>query len=552
MIEIINLSKSYNQKEIFKDISIILNPNIKYAIVGDNWSGKTTFLRLILQQENLDNWKILFHKQNIQIWYMKQELVIEWNITIWEYIKSQTIIWIIETEMRILEKNLQDKINLDKYWDLLDKYEKLDGYNFEEKINSIINWIMWQKFNLNFIINNLSSWEKSKVLLICSLLSWKDLLLLDEPTNHLDYLSIKWLIDYLNKNNVIALIISHDRYFLDSVTSCTLEIDSRSHKIIEYSGNYSFYEEQKSLNEKHILLEYEKKLAEINKAKKLIEKAKEWTNKWMSNIKKLPDNDKWIKFAHEQSSQNSTWKKIKALCSKMQQIDIDKKPETKKKMKFNLNLNFIPNSSIKFEKLKFGYKNSKTIINIDNLEISKNDKVVILWNNWSGKSTFLKLITWDLIPNSWKIVIPPSLTIWNFTKEYLSLDKNKSVKEIIAWILWNNETEINRILTKFQFNIKEGLLKTSLLSPGQKTRLVLLIFDIKKYNSLLLDEPTNYLDIEAVKKLEENLQEFKGLTITISHDFYFLSKILWSRFLLFEKNTIKEIDSLDEYFKRLV
>ncbi len=550
MIEIINLSKSYNQKEIFKDVSIILNPNNKYGLVGDNWSGKTTFLRLILQQESLDSWKIIFHNQNIQIWYMKQEMSIEWNITIWEYIKSQTIIWIIETEMRTLEKNLQDKINLHKYWDLLNKFEKLDGYNFEEKINLMIIWIMWQKFNSNFIINNLSSWEKSKVLLICSLLSWKDLLLLDEPTNHLDYLSIKWLIDYLNKNKIMALIISHDRYFLDSVTNCILEIDSKFHKIIKYSGNYSFYEDQKLLNEKHSLLEYEKKLEEINKAKKLIQKAKEWTNRWMSNVKKLPDNDKWIKFAHEQSSQNSTWKKIKALYSKMQQIDINEKPEIKKKMKFNLDLNSMPNSSIKFEKLKFGYKNSENVVNIDNFEISKNDKVVILWNNWSGKSTFLKLITWELIPNSWKIIIPLSLTIWNFTKEYLSLDKNKSAKDIIAWIIWNSETEINRILTKFQFNIKEWLLKTSLLSPGQKTRLVLLIFDIKKYNTLLLDEPTNYLDIEAVKKLEENLQEFKGLVITVSHDFYFLSQISWNRFLFFEKNYIKEIDSLDEYFKK--
>ncbi len=547
MVEIIKLSKTYNAKEIFREISLILKPNIKYWIVGDNWSGKTTLFRLIIWEESADEGKIIFHKKNLKIWYMKQELLISWKITILEYIKNSVGIWQIETKLKQLENNLWND-NLSLYWDLLTEYENLDWYNFEEKVENFLVWIIGEKITKDRIIDSLSTGEKSKVLLIIALISWTDLLLLDEPTNNLDLKALKWLENYIKNCKATILIISHNRNFLDSITNKTLEIDTINKNILEYSWNYSTYEEYKAQGYERQKLEYEIRQEKIESLQEAVLKAKTWAKLW-EKVKYKKWVDAKAAWYFKDVSQNKFWKKVKAIEKKVEQIDTLDKPISKKKIKYTVDIENKAHWYISFVNIKFKYKDSDFYLDIQNLEINISDRIVLLWENWSWKSTFLKILTGELKPISWDIYVSPKIQFWNFMQEHQNIPKNKTPFEIVSK-LWNwSEEEVNKILSIFRMPREQRFEKVEFLSPGQRARLLLSIFHAKKYNALILDEPTNHLDMEAILLLEEAMKNFDWLLIVVSHDLKFLENLDLNRFILAKNNKIFEIDSLNIYLR---
>ncbi len=485
MIKAENLYKSFGVDYIFEDISFVINPNDKVAIVGRNGVGKTTLLKSIVNHEDFLN------SGNVEIkgsYSIVNQITFE-NLekTVYEEFLS------IFPELEKLEKEItleEIKSNPELYIEKEDLYNQLGGYDFKNKIYKFLTGFSFKKEDINKKIKDFSGGEKTKLSLIKILLLNPDYLFLDEPTNHLDINAIRWLESYLKSLKKGIILVSHDKTFINNICNKIFEIENKSLNI--YNTNYDDYLKQKKLN-------YNFKLSEYNKQQQLIKKYEEFiikNNQTPSKIGQVNDRKKKLE----------QLKKIAKPIRINNKIDFKFEGYNKKKSTY-----------IDFFDIELGF-DDKVLIENMNFKVYADDKIAIVGENGVGKTTLFKAIL-EREYLKGKIKVPSNIKIGYFDQEQKSLDGDKNLFDIIyEKSSFDSQTQIRKYLAKFLFFKDDIYKKVNDLSGGERVRFTLAVMSLDKFDLLLLDEPTNHLDIEAKDTLIDALKNFPGALIFISHD----------------------------------
>lgn len=502
-----NVKKSFGLNDILTDINFEIRDYEKVGIVGDNGSGKTTLFKIIVGKEELSSGRINRNLNNIG--YLEQIPQYEDNLNVSDVIKiAFKKIYDIENKMREMEQKMQDSKSIDdkylkKYSKLQSEYEMLDGYKTAEKYNRICTGLKLDEEFLNKKFNVLSGGEKTLTLLAKILLEEHSLLLLDEPTNHLDMESIKWLEEYLREYNGAVLIISHDRFFLDRVAEKIIEIDDGKSTI--FKGNYTNYVKEKEEMQLKAFAEYKNQQKMIKAMEQAIVRLKEY-----ANASKSPE-----KF----------YKRAKAIQKRLDKIERVEKPKEKKNIKLNIiDSDRSSNTILKVKNLskKLG---EKTLLDKASMDIYYKNKVALIGNNGTGKTTLIKMILGEENLDSGKIVLGNNIKIGYLEQQVKFIDEEQTVIDYFRDGYIITEEDARKYLAKYMFYQDAVYKKLNSLSGGERSRIRLAKMIYSNINFLILDEPTNHLDISAIEVLEDSLLNFKGTCLFISHDRYFIDKI---------------------------
>jgi len=508
-IGISNLEKSFGVDKIFENVTFDIKDKEKIGFVGKNGVGKTTLMKIIYGSEEASSGQINKRK-GLKLGYLEQVYSYSDEVFAEDVLKlSFSDLYKLEEEMKSLQTTFDNLINeeldkaVKKYAHLHDKYEAMDGYRIKEKLDKITIGLNIPDKLLKSKFNTLSGGEKTRIVLGKILLENPDVLLLDEPSNHLDIKSIEWLEEYLKTYEGSALIVSHDRYFLDRVADKIIELSSDGASI--YNGNYSKYVVQKELKFLKDLKDYENQQKKIKKMEEQIKRYRIWGE--------MRDSDKM-------------YRRAKELEKRLEKIDELKKPIKDKKIK-----NFALSSSERTGKIVLDIKEASKsygenkLFEDVNLTIFYKDSIAILGENGTGKSTLIKMALGETPIDSGEIKIGSKLNIGYLPQE-ISFE-NEDIKIIDYFSYRYNITigETRNELAKILFTDDDVFKKICNLSGGEKTRLKLLTLIYEKSNVLILDEPTNHLDIDSRESLEEDLINYDGTIIFISHDRYFIDKV---------------------------
>ena len=435
----------------------------------------------------------------------------------------------------------EDTEKIEKYCELQEKYYLLDGYNFDYKLDTILNGLGLRKEFKDRRISELSGGQKNKVMLALVLLKGAELILLDEPTNNLDLKSIEWLEEYLSTLDIPCLIVSHDRRFLNKVTTKTIEIDEFERTCKEYPGNYLEYVEFKKKEEEKQLELYSSQQEQIKDLQDSIKQKKDWAAK--GRKQGVKDNDKYTR-GYERDRSSGLASKAKQIEKQIQQMDKIERPKTRNKLQIKINTSKMKGSTnISFKDLVCGYEKGFQTEPVS-LDCHFGQKIIIIGDNGSGKTTFLKTLMKEQKPISGNVDIGSALKIGYIaqdTKENTDLTIDEYIKKSIDYENLQDKSMIYTVMKQFNFAYEDKDKKYSELSPGERTRIHLAIFSLLDINTLILDEPTNHLDIEALEALEEVLENFEGTVIAISHDREFIEKVCPDRILEMVECKFREI-----------
>ena len=509
-----NITKTYGEKVLFQDLSLQISKGQKVALVAKNGTGKTTLLKVIagIETGEGENSKILM-KRDIKIGYLEQAPDFLPDQTILEAAfdsENPMIQAIIQYEDALLKPNDGDAIQT-----ALAKMDDLKAWDMEARIKEILT-----KFNISRFdqkISTLSGGQKKRLALAKLIIEEPDFLIMDEPTNHLDLDMIEWLEEYLKTANLTLFLVTHDRYFLERVCNNIVELE-RGH-LYKYSGNYADFLEKKALR-------FENQTVELDKSRKLMKKELEWVRRMPkargTKAKSRVDAFEGIK---EKASQNIQQQEV--------QIDLKGQRLGKKILEaHNVGKAF---GDLKIVE-KFDYK------------FKKGERVGIVGPNGVGKSTFLNILTASLKPDTGKVVVGSNTVFGFYTQDGIQLKDDKRVIDVIRDIAEYIPLEKGQKLTapqlleRFLFDRKQQQVYVSQLSGGEKRRLYLLTILMENPNFLILDEPTNDLDIVTLNVLEDFLLDFPGCILIVSHDRYFLDKLVDHLFVMQGDGKIKDFN----------
>lgn len=501
-----NLKKTYGADLIFENISFDIKTNERIGIVGPNGCGKTTLLKILYGTENVIEGNISFRK-GTKLGYLDQ---------IPEYIDKTVLdiinlafneVYEIKKQLDMLATKLTIETDIDKtlkeYTRLTEVYEQLDGYNTETEINKVCTGLKINDEMRQMDFSLLSGGEKTRIMLAKILLEKPSILMLDEPSNHLDLESIEWLETYLSNYQGSVLIVSHDRYFLDNVCKKIIEIST--YKAHVYHGNYSYYVIEK---ERRFLLELKVYLSQQRKIKRMEEQIKRYRI-WGV----MRDSDKMFRRAKE----------LERRLSKIERLDKPKQGNDKMKIK-NID------TSRSGKRVLEAYNINKSFDNLEllkdaSLELIYQDRLAILGNNGTGKTTLIKLFLEDSSKEESFYKWGSKLNIGYLAQEVTFKDDNQTILDYFMREHNVSQNQARAELAKALFIRDDVLKKIKVLSGGEKSKLKLCSLTFNQTNLLILDEPTNHLDIDSREVLEEMLLEFKGTILFISHDRYFIKKI---------------------------
>lgn len=533
ILDVNKLAKNYGYKQLFEDVSFTLNEGESIAIVGPNGCGKSTILKIIAGLETTDKGAVNL-KKGAKIAYLDQlSSNIDDDRKVYEILKDAF------TEINAVEKQLNEygqKVNtdcndkvLEKYCALLEKFSLMGGYEIDVKINTVINGLEIDKSMLEQPYSTLSGGEKTLVQLAKALLTEPDLLLLDEPTNHLDLKRIEWLEEYIKSFKGASIIVSHDRYFLDKMANQILAVDDYGIGRI-YTTNYSGYLIQREVEIEKQMMKYGDEQEAI---KQLEAKAKQFMSLGMNrNSSSLTKQGKTL------------WERAQRMREKA-----IRKPVVQKQ----LNVSFIEESKsskkiISLDNLSVFTPQGRTILDDVNLEIRAGERVALLGENGTGKSTLVKTIMGEqTLPISGEVFVGPSVKIGYIPQMIEFENGNQTLLEYFSRAVELSEQRCRSILAKFKFNMEDVNKRVKNLSGGEKMKVKMAELLQQKVNTLIFDEPTNHIDIPTKEVLEEALKEFSGTLIFISHDRFFINKFA-NRVILFKDGKINEYwGNYDEY-----
>ncbi len=527
-----NVMKYFGANLVVKDISFVVQQGERVGIVGRNGSGKTTILKLITGLEKIDGGDISIRK-GATLGYLEQMPTYEkdykvidiLNVAFSNLFNMEEEMKELEEKMKSVEGNELERI-LKRYSELQYKYEAMGGYEKEEKLSKVSTGLKFSEEFLNKYFHILSGGEKTTVMLGKILLENPDILILDEPTNHLDMEALEWLEEYLREYKGTVLIVSHDRYFLDSVTTKIVEIEDL--ESITYMGNYTSYINEK---EQRLLLEleaYKEQQKKIDSMEESIKRLRDWAIRG--------DNGKFFRRAASMQKR----------MEKMEKMD---RPVTEKQnMRLNISIN--ERSGEEVIKVEGGSKafGEKELFKEANMLIRYKEKVAFIGPNGSGKSTLLKILLGEENIDYGKINLGANVKAAYLPQVINFKDNNMTVLNWFREDIEILEGKAREYLAKFMFFGESVFKKVGTLSGGEKSRLLLSKLLFHDVNLLILDEPTNHLDIDSIETLEESLLEFQGTIFFISHDRYFMNKICERIVALEDKKIVNYLGNY-EYYK---
>lgn len=501
LLTVENLSKSYAEKTLFEDISFSITDNERIGIIGVNGTGKSTLLKIIAGMEEADRGEIT-HSKGYTISYLPQQpdfsigntvldQVFQGNTPLLRLLKEY------EEAMLRIEKEPMSTTNQERLYDLQQKMDAANAWEANSNAKAVLSKLGITDFSQD--VMELSGGQKKRVALAQSLIEVPDLLILDEPTNHLDYDTIKWLEDYLAKYNGALLVVTHDRYFLDRVTNRIIELDDGN--LYTYTGNYSSFLEAKALR-------IEQEQASELKRQNLYRRELAWIRR----------------------GAKARATKQKARIQRFEEIENGKKTVNTETLDISVGGSRLGKKVIELKNVSKSFNGMKILEDV-NLLVKPGDRIGIVGRNGSGKSTLLNIIAGRIPVDEGEIEIGQTVKLAYYTQESMDMDVNKRmieyIKETAEMIhtLDGKMISAAQMLERFLFPMHTHGTPIRKLSGGERRRLYLLKIIMGEPNVLLLDEPTNDLDTQTLTVLEDYLEEFPGVVITVSHDRYFLDKV---------------------------
>ena len=502
LLSVNQLSKSFGDKVLFQNINFGINYGDKVALIAKNGSGKSTLFKILQGIEIADSGDIAFRKE-LRISFLSQEPNLNENHSIEEAIysgDSEVVKTAIDYAKLVESHYANPTEKTENQLDVLtNKMNDLEAWNVETEIMLVCSNLGLH--DLKQKVNTLSGGQKKRLALAQVILNQPDLLIMDEPTNHLDVTVIEWLENYLQSYKKSILLVTHDRYFLDEVCDRIIEIDD--HKLYEYKGDFAYYMEKKA---ERLVME----ASELDKAKNLYRRELEW-------VRKQPR-------ARTVKSKS----RVDAF------VDVEKNARKKsmdKKIELSVKVERIGSKIIEVHKLQKAYGDKK-ILNPFSYTFIKGEKIGIVGPNGIGKSTFINMLQGIEPPDAGKVSVGDTIVFGYYSQKGIQVASDKRVievvKDIAEFIPLANGTTLSAsaLLTRFNFAPEVQYGHVGKLSGGERRRLYLLTVLVKNPNFLILDEPTNDLDIITLQTLEQFLLDFQGCVLIVSHDRYFLDRLV--------------------------
>ncbi len=491
-----NIAKSYGELTLFENISFSVHKDQKIAFIAKNGTGKTSILN-ILSGDDVADAGVITYRKDITVAFLSQDPKFDKKLTIEDTIlaSDNPILSIISN----YEKALLNSEDTENYQAAFDAMEQHQAWDFETLYKQILFKLKLE--DLNQKVSTLSGGQKKRLALANALINKPDLLILDEPTNHLDLEMIEWLEGFFAKENITLFMVTHDRYFLERVCNEIIELDNG--QLYSYKGNYSYYLEKK--NERR-----EREEVEVGKTKQLFKKELEWMRRQPKarTTKSKSRIDDFFEIKHKAHQRR-----------KEHQLQLE------------LNMERLGSKILEFHKVTKAFKD-KTILNSFDYTFKKGERVGIIGKNGTGKTTFLNILTQSTQPDSGKVVKGDTVKFGYYTQAGMNIKPEQKVIDVIKefgdYIPLKKGRQISaqQLLERFLFSRKKQYDFVEKLSGGERKRLYLCTVLIQNPNFLILDEPTNDLDIVTLNVLESFLLDFPGCIIVVSHDRYFMDKVI--------------------------
>jgi len=503
-----NISKSYGERVLFENISFGINKDQKIAFVAKNGTGKTSILNIIVGKNSSDTGQVVSRK-DLQIAYLSQTDNLDAEQTIEEAIfSSESAILKVIHQYENALKNPEDAEVYQKAFDLMEQHH---AWDFETQYKQILFKLKLEDLSLK--VANLSGGQRKRLSLAIILINKPDLLILDEPTNHLDLEMIEWLEAYFKKENITLFMVTHDRYFLERVCNEIIELDQG--KLYTYKGNYSYYLEKK---EERIAIEQ----TTVNKAKNLFKKELDWMRRQPKarTTKSKSRIDDFYQIKEKASQRRDNYE-----------------------VQLEINMERLGSKILELHKISKAF-DDKVILNQFDYVFKRGERIGIIGKNGTGKSTFLNLITERIAVDAGKVIAGETVKFGYYTQKGIHVKEGQKVIEVIKefgeYIPLGKGRKLSagHLLERFLFDRKKQYDFVEKLSGGELKRLYLCTVLIQNPNFLILDEPTNDLDILTLNVLESFLLDFPGNLLVVSHDRYFMDKIVDHLFVFEEKGQV--------------
>ncbi|WP_024479949.1 ABC-F family ATP-binding cassette domain-containing protein [Cellulophaga baltica] len=496
LLSVENIAKAYGEHVLFSDISFGINKDQKIALIAKNGSGKTSILNILSGLDTPDSGQVNYRK-GIRVSFLDQEPNLDPKLTIEETIfaSDNEILKVI----RAYEHALENPEEADAYQTAFEGMERFQAWDFETQYKQILS-----KLNLNDIhlkVEILSGGQKKRLALANALINKPDLLVLDEPTNHLDLEMIEWLEQYFAKENMTLFMVTHDRYFLERVCNEIIELDEGV--MYPYKGNYSYYLEKKENR-------LEQEATEQHKSKLLFKKELDW-------MRRQPK----ARTTKSKSRQDDFYE-IKEKASKRR---------NENEVELEINMARMGSKILELHKISKSYP-GKPILNKFEYNFLRGERLGIIGKNGAGKSTFLNILSGNDEPDSGKVIVGETIKFGYYTQKGINIKEGQKVIDVIREfgdyipLAKGRQISAQQLLERFLFDRKKQYDFVDKLSGGERKRLYLCTILIQNPNFLILDEPTNDLDIVTLNVLESFLMDFPGCLLVVSHDRYFMDKIV--------------------------
>ncbi|MBO7364333.1 MAG: ABC-F family ATP-binding cassette domain-containing protein [Lachnospiraceae bacterium] len=538
ILQVSHVKKSFLEEPVIRDATFRLEEREKAGLVGNNGAGKSTLFKIISGELSADGGDIAF-KKDITTGYLAQHGDLISRRTLFhEVLSVRQDIWDLEARMEALEQDMKtaegDALEqlIRRHTALREKFDRENGYALQSEITGVLKGLGFSEADFGKAVSAFSGGEKTRIALAKLLLTKPDLLLLDEPTNHLDIHALAWLEGYLSGYPGSVLVISHDRYFLDKLVTKIIDLSQGTTEV--YAGNYSSFAEKKKQVWAARIKAYEKQQAEIRHQEEVIEKLRSFNRE--KSIKRAESREKVL--------------------SKIDRLE--KPVEEDADMHLVLTPNVRSGTdvlSVRGLRKSFG---SRVLFDGAELEIRRGNRVCLIGDNGTGKSTFLKLLTEQLAPDAGEIRYGANVYIGYYDQEHQELSDEKSVFDELhdAYPAMDN-TAIRNMLAAFLFTGDDVFKRVGDLSGGEKARLALSKLMLSEANFLILDEPTNHLDMTSREILENALASYEGTVLTVSHDRFFINAVATdilelyrNRFIFYPGNYEYYLEKADAYRRR--
>lgn len=526
-----NITKTFGIEELFSHVSFHINENEKAAIVGSNGAGKSTLLKIIIGELTADEGDVILSKDT-SIGYLAQHQQLSSEHTIYEeMLEVKKDVILLNEQIRQLEADMKSAVGkeleqmLSSYTRLNHEFEMKNGYAYESEIIGVLKGLGFSEDDFHLKTSTLSGGQKTRVALGKLLLSTPDLILLDEPTNHLDMESIAWLETFLLNYKGAVIIVAHDRYFLDKVVSKVVELEHGSCQV--FSGNYSEYAEKKSMLRDALLKQYYNQQREIKHQEEVITKLRSFNRE--KSIRRAESREK--------------------LLNKM---DVIEKPIT---YEAEIHLHLEPfitsgNDVLSVADLSKSFGENHLFQNVS-FDIKREEKVAIIGNNGTGKTTILKIINGLVPPDTGEIKLGSKVKVGYYDQEHHVLNMEKTSFDELQDTYPNlDNTRIRNILAAFLFTGDDVFKRIKDLSGGERGRVSLAKLMLSEANLLILDEPTNHLDIASKEILENAINHYTGTVLYVSHDRYFINKTATRILDLTNGHLLNYIGNYDYYMEK--